>query len=133
MVRWFVVFLFAVGFASGARAQNLAAPSSWVSEHGSILKITAWDATAKTVTGLYINNTQGFECRGKPFDLAGTSAGRKITFKVVWKDGQQDCKADTVWNGTVNPRAIGARYVFSYVDRKGRPAHLRGTDVFTKR
>src|SRR4051812_22597760 len=112
-MRWLAAFLIVVGFASGACAQDLAAPSSWISERGSALKITAWDGATKAVTGVYTNNTQGFECRGKPFDFTGTSNGRKITFKVIWKDGQQDCKADTVWNGNVNPRAIGARYVFS--------------------
>lgn len=119
---------------SQAKAQSISAPSTWVNQRGSVLKIDAYDAAKRTITGSYYNHAPGFKCQGEPpFPLAGNVRGNRIRFSVAWKDATRDCNSRTDWRGVFNDRLITTKWLLYYTDAStGKPAIMRGRDQFSR-
>jgi len=90
------------------------------------------------MAGHYINNADGFPCRGTPYPLVGflDCASEAISFSVVWSNEHENCKSATGWTGIVQSHSgsvkITTQWNLAYVDEKGSPVIENGSDVFTE-
>lgn len=118
-------------FAFSASAQAQVAPSDWVNQRGSTMRLDYWDPFTKSVAGHYVNNAPGYpHCAGKPYRLWGLSDGRNITFSVRWSGFLlEDCRSTTVWTG----RIVGNRLPTVWVLTRDNGEVYRGSDTFTRR
>ncbi|KRR17590.1 hypothetical protein CQ14_25980 [Bradyrhizobium lablabi] len=132
LTRLFVLLLFAL-VSLPAHAQ-LAVPSTWVNQRGSILSIQAIDASTGNFTGTYVNNAAGFSCRGQPYAMAGNVAANKIDFYVNWTSPTApNCRTITIWNGRVAGDKIPTRWKLYYVGSDWNFHKMTGQDLFTRR
>ena len=119
-------------FAVDAWSQTFAAGQTWVNQRGSQLTIKSISASG-ALSGSYINQAAGFDCKNIPFDAAGWVAGDFITFQVLWKNSTKDCNSLTAWTGYYQSGTLYTQWTLVYVDATTKkPAILQDKDNFTK-
>ena len=130
MRRVFLCFVFLITTQAAAFAQTLSSWTTWVNQRGSVMTLRPFGAGQ--LSGHYVNNAQGFACRGTRYPLSGQTMGNRIQFTVQWKNWYKDCNSTTVWRGRIAGNAIDSQWQLNYVDAHGRPAVMRGRDRFTR-
>jgi Avidin family len=101
-----LVFFF--GLQTFAFAQGLPAPSVWQNQRGSFLFIQTADPVAG-LTGWYINEAQGFQCQGVPYQVVG-----QVTPGIQFTVNFAQCNTVTVWNGQLNGPVLNTTWVLNY-------------------
>jgi hypothetical protein len=124
MVRFAAALLLLVTPAAAAFAQSLPVPSHWKDAQGSEINLLTIDAKG-ALTGKVVSHAPGFACANFPFDLSGRAHGHHVQFSVVWKNGLQDCKAQTAFSGKVAGKSMHVWWVTTSGGKK-----TRGADTF---
>lgn len=125
-----IIWLCAMGVGQ-ASAASLPIPSVWKNQRGSVL--TFKQINAGKVTGSFVNNANGFECKGEPgYRVDGNVNGTNINFAVDFKNKGHDCYTITSWIGTINGNSIHTDWELAYID--GGTHQIvkdKGSDDFT--
>jgi hypothetical protein len=130
MFRFILGFLLSACVSVSAFAQNLPIPSFWLNQRGSELKL--YPATQPgSFDGVYLNHASGFKCQASPtnppYHVTGHSHGARVTFKVVWNNGVENCESTTIWHGRVTGRMMKTHWILF---GPGISPPLRGVDIF---
>lgn len=83
-------------------AQTIPVNSVWRNQSGSSMQITG--NTNGELTGSYVNNAPGYQCKGSPYPVVGWNmAGTNtITFTVMWENSYENCQSLTAWTGFIS-------------------------------
>jgi len=132
MFRFILAFLMLAGANVSAFAQSLPVPSYWLNQRGSELKLYPTSPPSPdNFDGVYLNHATGFKCQASPtnppYHVTGHMHGTKVTFKVVWNNGVEDCKSTTIWHGRVVGRTMKTHWIL-FGPQISPP--LRGVDIF---
>lgn len=115
-----------------AYAADIAAPSTWVNERGSVMTIDSVDASTGKMVGKFVNNAAGTSCLGDPgFDLGGQNETDSVRLFVTFKNQSEDCHSITLWQGTVENDTITTIWELVYLTPDGFST-TTGADVFKK-
>ena len=120
--------------------EMLASGSSWTNQSGSVaslsFQLSGTQPSVYTVSGYYVNNAQGFSCRGTPYVLSGVYYinTATISFSVAWSNSSEDCRSVTGWTGYFDFGSSPVRMVtdwnLAYLSSTGGQI-LQGSDIFT--
>ena len=113
-----------------AVAQNFPSPSTWVNQRGSTLTIDQIGADGR-FTGDYINNANGFDCKGIEYPIVGQVINGTVAFSVTWANATKDCHSITLWNGTFSASEMDTTWILAYVNPDWNLTSLAGSDQFT--
>jgi hypothetical protein len=119
MRKLLLAFFVLLASQTFAAADPLPAPSFWQNQRGSTLQIFS----AGQVSGIFVNNAAGFQCKGIPYPVTGTSTASAVVFTVVFAQ----CNSQTTWRGTVRGNTMPTSWVLTYPGGK-----MRGKDLFTR-
>ena len=116
-----------LGTASAA-AQTITAPTTWINQRGSILKIDTIDPKGK-ITGWYTNKDPKTECRDTAYPIGGRTDGKAILFVTAFPP----CFTVTEWQGALSgPTMLSTKFEAAYPQGNGHLAIWKGADVFTR-
>ncbi len=119
MRKLLLAFIVLLASQTLANADPLPAPSFWQNQRTSTLQIF----TAGNISGVFINQAQGFQCQGIPYPVTGTSTASGVVFTVNFVQ----CNSQTTWRGTVRGNQMSTTWLLTYPGGK-----MRGKDVFTR-
>lgn len=110
-----------------AWAQSLPAGSVWQNQRGSEMTVTESDTAG--FKGTFVNNADGFECKGAPMPMSGKALSKGLFFTVTFAP----CATISVWHGKLNGDNLPTRWQLEYVNPKdGSFATMRGRDYFKR-
>jgi len=122
---------------------RLADPAThWVNERGSTMTLVftcnGSQNAVCTLSGNYINNAQGFQCRGNPYPLVGVYYinTQTLSWSVAWSNAVADCGSVTGWTGYLifsSPIQIVTNWNLAYSTGGTGRAIMQGADTFTQR
>lgn len=115
--------------AAGSAEAACAVEGTWKNKLGSVLTIGKAGADG-TFDGTLVNKAEGYSCQNRPFPVRGLCAADQISFDVVWKDAEEDCRSLTSWTGFVMGNAIITRWTLVYVGKMDKQAITGGSDVY---
>ncbi len=127
LVSFVTAFVFVLGLARMAQAQDLAAGSIWINQNNSKLLISSVDPNTGLMTGIFAT---GVGCGvGVQRPMTGFYNQGAMTFTVNF----QECNSATSWSGQLS--ATGTQIMTLWdLSSSGRPqwnSILSGTDTFT--
>src|SRR3954464_11135072 len=97
-----------IGFSGIAKADQPTAPSLWKNQHGSELRITSVKGIG--FRGTFTSFDPGFQCRGIPYPVTGTSAGPQTSFTVSFVK----CRTVTKWAGNTMGFGMSVQWVLQH-------------------
>jgi avidin family protein len=104
--------------------------STWLNKEGSYLYIDFVDGETHMLTGHYINNAEGYPCKGINYTLTGWIYGDVITFSVIWQNEEESCGALTTWIGIIEKNRITASWQLINQEMAGISDKIEGIDKF---
>lgn len=105
------------------------ASTSWVNQSGSVFTINSVAGTGE-LTGSYVNNAQGYGCRGVTYPVIGWVYGTAISFTTIWNSATERCNSVTGWTGYYNNGQIVTNWNLA-VDKSTQPSQIiSGQDIF---
>ncbi len=127
LVSFVTAFVFVLGLARMAQAQDLAAGSIWINQNNSKLLISSVDPNTGLMTGIFAT---GVGCGvGVQRPMTGFYNQGAMTFTVNF----QECNSATSWSGQLS--ATGTQIMtLWYLASSGTPqwnSIIAGTDTFT--
>ncbi|MBI1237686.1 MAG: hypothetical protein GC188_13485 [Alphaproteobacteria bacterium] len=108
MMRFLLLILWAVWPAT-AFADDLAVPSVWENQSGSVLFLDTMDDEGR-LTGRYVNGAAGYSCQGIEYDVEGRVFEPLITFNVIWRAEAETCHTITSWTGAIEGDVIATEW-----------------------
>jgi hypothetical protein len=128
MMRLVCGLLASMVLCTSANAQ-LTEWSVWQNVRTSLLVISTIDTAKGTFIGTFINNADGYICKGFAVPITGKFAGGDVSFVANFAPCDNTI---TVWTGTVSGNTITADFDLWYVaDYKFK--EIKDTDIFTKK
>jgi len=127
MKKTLLALVILLGFQSLAFAQGLPSWSLWQNQRGSTLEVGLVGAYG-SFQGTFINQAQGYQCKGIPSNAQGTNAGGAVAFAVVFVQ----CNSLTPWSGTVSGSTLRTTWTLVYTPPSGPPQKSQGSDTFTR-
>jgi Avidin family len=127
MKRVLLALVVLFGFQSIAAAQGLPAWSLWQNQRGSTLEVFMVDSSG-SFQGQFINQANGYDCKGIPYPAVGTSTAVAVVFSVTFVK----CTSNATWYGVVTGNTMRTNWVLLYAPPNGPPQKSQGTDIFTR-
>ena len=128
-----LVPLLVVAFWSPYAHGQIVSGSVWQNSRGSVLRVTQVHADGR-FEGQYINNADGFSCKGTPFSVTGWINGNAVGWIVNWKNAANDCKSITSWSGVLlSNRTLETHWSLGFLTRNYGPRIMIGSDYFTRK
>jgi hypothetical protein len=128
MMRLVCGLLIGFGLCGSAHAQ-LTEWSVWQNVRTSLLVVSTIDTAKGTFIGTFINNADGYRCKGFAVPITGKFAGGDVSFVANFAPCDNTI---TVWKGTVSGNTITADFDLWYVDDY-KFVEIKDTDTFTKK
>ena len=117
-------FALLLSFQTLAFAQVPPGRSTWTSNRGSVLKLTAASGTVSgAFRGVFINRDPQIGCRRIPYPVTGTTFFAQVSFTVNFAK----CGAVVKWNGDV----AGPTMAVQYAMQRGGVTTV-GFDIFNR-
>lgn len=145
ILSFFIIFVPQIAIADGqnieANSSLLTSTTSWTNQRGSVANFTFTQSPTQpdtyVVTGTYVNNAAGYNCKGTPYPLTGFyyAPTNVISFSVAWSNATEDCRSITGWTGyldySVNPPQLSTDWNLAFSGSAGQQIQ-QGKDTFTK-
>lgn len=123
-------------------ARLIDSASYWINQGGSRM-VLRFDFSRNQpnvcqVSGQYINQQSGFNCRGTPYPLSGVYYinTQTISWSVAWSNSYEDCASVTGWTGYFDlsdaPIRLVTNWNLAYSTGGSGRAILQGKDTFTQ-
>ena len=94
-----IIAVLFLSHAAMAGENALRAGSVWKNQSGSTITFTSVDPASGQLSGIYINNAQGYSCQGTPYPVTGYIYETLLSWSVRWSNATEDCKSITGWTG----------------------------------
>ncbi len=117
-MKKFVLFAVLFSFLSSVAAADeqslnmenamLSTATSWTNQSGSVASISFTQSPSQPATylvsGTYVNNAAGYQCKGTAYPLSGIyyANTQTISFSVAWSNSAEDCQSVTGWTGYID-------------------------------
>jgi hypothetical protein len=144
----FTAALMIVGPAKAQAAEldaRLSDPAThWTNQGGSTMTLV-FDCNGSqvgvcTLSGNYVNNESGFNCKGTPYPLTGVYYinTQTISWSVAWSNAHEDCASVTGWTGYLTLSSTSqlqfvTNWNLAYSTGGSGRAIMQGQDTFTQK